>query len=127
MTIDQNAPVITRDEEMIAAPPDTVWAMFTDINQWTSWNSDIDKAQLTGRLTVGAGIHWTTVSMDIISTVGELLAGQRIVWSGTSQGITGIHHWHFTPTPNGTLVAHRRILVRRAGAEVNGFDAAEFR
>lgn len=104
MTIDQNAPVITHDEELITVPLNIVWTVFTDINHWTNWNSDIDKAQLTGSLTVGAEIHWTTAGMDIVSTIGELIDNQRIVWSGTSQGITGIHQWQFTSTPNGTLV-----------------------
>lgn len=104
MEIDQNAPVITRDEEPIDAPLAVVWAVFTDVSRWTAWNKDIENAQLTGPFTVSAAIHWSTAGLDIVSTVGELIPQQRIVWSGTSQGILGIHHWQFTPTETGTLV-----------------------
>lgn len=104
MTIDQSAPVITRDQQLIEASLDTVWRVFTNIANWTQWNKDINQASLDGPLTVGSAIHWTTAGMDIVSTIGELVPQQRIVWSGETQSIMGIHHWQFTSVEEGTLV-----------------------
>ena len=104
MTINEKAPVITRDEIRIAKPISIVWDLFTNVVEWTSWNKDINRATLVGPLAVGSAIHWTTAGMDIVSTIGELIPGQRIVWSGTSNGIEGIHHWQFTAIEQGTRV-----------------------
>ena len=39
--IDENAPVITRDEILIDAPLSTVWDLHTDISSWSEWLPDI--------------------------------------------------------------------------------------
>jgi hypothetical protein len=41
MDIDENAPVITRDEILIDAPLDTVWGLQTGISSWSEWQPDI--------------------------------------------------------------------------------------
>jgi uncharacterized membrane protein len=46
MDIDQNAPVITRDEILIKAPLTTVWNLFTNINAWPDWHKEIQSACL---------------------------------------------------------------------------------
>ena len=104
MTIDQNAPVITRDQQLIRASLQTVWHIFTNVPKWTQWNKDINQASLDGPLTVGSAVHWTTAGMNIVSTIGELIPQQRIVWSGVTQGIMGVHHWQFMAVEEGTLV-----------------------
>lgn len=104
MTIDEKASVITRVGIQIVAPTDTVWTIFTDVARWTTWNRAIDRAALDGPIAVGSAIHWATAGMDIVSTIGELIPHRRLVWSGTSNGIVGIHHWQFTPVEGGTLV-----------------------
>jgi len=104
MDIDQNAPVITRDEIVIAAPVGTVWNLFADISAWLDWNKDIESASLDGPLSVGATFRWRTAGMDITSTVDEWVPQQGVAWSGLVQGILGIHVWRFTPVAGGTLV-----------------------
>ncbi len=104
MDIDRNAPVITRDEIVIAAPLSSVWDLFTDISSWTGWYKEIDSARLDAPLAVGAVFNWTTAGLNIASTVGELIPQQRIAWSGTVQGIVGIHVWRFIPAEDGVLV-----------------------
>src|SRR3712207_8530718 len=42
MDIDENAPVITRDEILIDATLDTIWGLQTDISSWSQWQPDID-------------------------------------------------------------------------------------
>ena len=102
--IDANAPVITRDEIRIDAPPEVIWNIQTNISAWPQWQPEVDTAQLDGALTVGSVFHWETAGLQITSTVQEVDPPRRIVWSGPAQGITAIHVWEFTPTDHGVLV-----------------------
>jgi len=104
MDINRNAPVITRDEIVIAAPLSTVWKVLTDIAAWPEWQQDISRASLEGPLAAGVVFHWSTAGLDIASTVGELVPLERIGWSGPAQGIMGVHVWRLTPVQNGVRV-----------------------
>ena len=104
MEINANAPVITRDEILIKASLTKVWNMFINIKHWPRWNKDISDASAPPTLAVGKSFRWSTAGMNITSTIGELVPEQRIGWSGTVQGILGIHVWSFLPVKEGVLV-----------------------
>src|SRR5215203_5076563 len=78
MGIDENAPVISREEILIDAPLGTIWGLHTDISSWSEWLPDIDAS--------------------------EIEPPRRIVWSGPAQSIMAIHLWTMTPSENGVLV-----------------------
>jgi hypothetical protein len=102
--INQQAPVVSRKEIVTRAPLDAVWAAHTDIPDWPTWNPAITRAELEGPLKVGAYFHWETEGLAISSTISEVIPGRRIVWSGTVNGILGIHQWTFTPISDGVLI-----------------------
>lgn len=105
MEINTNAPVITRDEIVVAAPVGTVWNLLTDFAAWPRWNKDITRAQSDSPVAVGSVFHWDTAGLaGIDSTIGEVIPQRRIAWSGPSHGIMGTHVWHFTPVAEGVLV-----------------------
>ena len=104
MDIDENAPVITRDEILIDAPLGTVWGLHTDISSWSEWLPDIDSSTIEGPLQAGTVFRWQTFGLSIESTIREIDPPRRIVWSGPAQGIVAIHLWTMTPTENGMLV-----------------------
>ena len=104
MDIDENAPVITRDEILIDAPLDTIWSLQTGISSWSEWQPDIDASTLEGPLEVGTVFRWQTYGLSIESTIQEIDAPRRIVWSGLAQGITAIHSWTMTPSEDRVLV-----------------------
>ncbi|MER6032108.1 SRPBCC family protein [Streptomyces sp. NPDC001851] len=95
VTIDETAPVIVRLSTVVDAPLTTVWDLHTDIAAWPTWNPDIDRAAPNGPLTPGSSFTWRTHGLDITSTVRELVPGERIVWGGPADGITGMHVWTF--------------------------------
>ncbi|MFJ2931273.1 SRPBCC family protein [Streptomyces sp. NPDC087219] len=97
-TIDENAPVVVRLSTVIDAPIERVWQLHTDIDAWAAWNADVDEATLDGPLETGTSFTWKTHGLDITSTVTELVPGERIVWGGPADGITGIHVWTFERT-----------------------------
>ena len=65
MDIDENAPVITRDEILIDAPLDTIWSLQTGISSWSEWQPDIDASTIEGPLEVGTVFRWQTYGLRI--------------------------------------------------------------
>lgn len=104
MEIDTAAPVITRDEILIHAPIETVWAIQIDVAAWPSWQPDVDGVQVDGPLSVGSTFRWQTFGLDIASTVQELDAPRRIVWGGPAGGIVAVHVWDLLAREDGVLV-----------------------
>ena len=91
MDIDENAPVISRDEILIDAPIESIWGLHTDISSWSEWMPDIDTSTIEGPLAVGTVFRWQTYGLSIHSTIQEIDPPRRIVWSGPAQGIAAIH------------------------------------
>jgi uncharacterized protein YndB with AHSA1/START domain len=104
MEINSNAPIISRHEVAISAPLESVWRVFTEIDRWPEWNSDIPKATVTWPIAVGTVIHWETAGMAIPSTIGEVVPLKKIAWNGETSGILGMHVWRFSATAGGTHV-----------------------
>ena len=104
MEINEDAPVITRDEIVVRAPIETIWEIQTNVDDWPSWQPDVDGAESDGPLEVGSVFRWQTAGLDITSTVKEVDAPRRIVWGGPAHGITGIHLWTFDVTGSAVRV-----------------------
>ena len=104
MNINSNAPVVAALEITIDADIQTVWDVLTQIDRWPEWNTEIPQAHLAGAIAVNTVFHWETAGLAIASSIGELIPGQRIGWSGTTGGILGIHVWTLSRTPDGTRV-----------------------
>ncbi|MER6036061.1 SRPBCC family protein [Streptomyces sp. NPDC001835] len=104
--IDASAPVITRDDILIHAPLHTIWKIQTDVENWPTWQPNVDVVvkDTPGRLRPGSVFRWTTEGLNITSTVKQVDYGKRLAWGGPAQGITAIHVWTFTPTTDGVLV-----------------------
>lgn len=71
VNIDQNAPAITRDEILMAAPLSTVWNVQTDISAWPRWNTDVSRAEMTDPLAAGTVFRWSTAGLDDITSTGR--------------------------------------------------------
>lgn len=104
MEINADAPVIARDEIVVRAPIETVWGVQTDVAAWPSWQPDVDEVRADGPLSVGSTFRWQTFGLDITSTVEEIEAPGRVVWSGPAGGIFAVHVWELTAREDGVLV-----------------------
>ena len=102
--IDSSAPVTARHEVDIDAPLERVWQLHVDVNSWPSWQTDITAAHIDGPFELGVSFDWTSYGFGVTSTVYGLDEQARVLWGGTSGGITGIHEWLFEQTPNGVHV-----------------------
>jgi uncharacterized membrane protein len=102
--VDRAAPVIARHEIEIEAPLDTVWQLHVDVNAWPTWQTDITAAHIDGALEPGVSFDWTSYGFSVTSTVYDVTERTRVLWGGTSGGITGVHEWLFSETPGGVHV-----------------------
>ena len=102
--VDRTAPVLALHEIDIEAPLDTVWKLHVDVNAWPSWQTDITDARIDERLEPGVSFDWTSYGFSVTSTVYEMTEPTRVLWGGTSGGITGVHEWLFEKTPGGIHV-----------------------
>lgn len=46
----------------------TIWALWTDINRWSSWNAGVAQAKLDGPFVVGAEFSMTPSGQDAMSS-----------------------------------------------------------
>ena len=96
--------MIAVHEVDIEAPLDTVWRLHTDVNAWPRWQTDITGAHIDAAFEPGVSFDWTSYGFSVTSTVYDLAARSRVLWGGTSGGITGVHEWLFSETPGGVHV-----------------------
>ncbi len=104
MHINQNAPVVQQNERFIAASPEKVWAVLTDINNWTSWHPKISRAKMTGEALPGTTFEWKANGASIKSVLQTVEPYRSLGWSGTTFGGSAIHNWQLEPQDSGTLV-----------------------
>ena len=104
MEINWRAPAVARDEVIVEAPIDRVWALRTDVNSWPGWRSDVSQAGLEGPLGVGSVFRWRSGGFGVVSTVREVQPGRRPGWTGRALRTRATHTWAFEPREGGVLV-----------------------
>lgn len=104
MKINQEAPVVQSEEIIINAKPEKVWKVLTDIEKWSSWNSNIKDPKLKEAPSVGASFTWKTNGSKIKSKIHTYDQNESLGWEGKTFGAKAIHNWYLEPTNNGTKV-----------------------
>ena len=103
MEINLRAPSKATKTIVINAPVEKIWHFVTNVNNWSTWNPEVKKANLTGDFIVGAVFKWKT-GVSIVSTVREVKHHEKIAWTGKAIGTNAIHTWSFKETENGVEV-----------------------
>lgn len=92
-------------DRRIAAAPEAVWRLLTDLETWPLWGPSVRRAALRDGGTVlreGAqGTVWTAVGVALPFTVTEFIPGRR--WDWTVAGVTATGH-EVTSTTSGCVV-----------------------
>jgi uncharacterized protein YndB with AHSA1/START domain len=104
MDINRTAPATGSGEVQIAASPDTVWAILTDIDGWPRWNADVKSAHLDGALAVGSTFRWKSGPASLTSTIQTVRPPSEIGWTGTTMSIKAVHVFHLEARDGGTFV-----------------------
>lgn len=90
----------------IAASPETVWKLLTDVERWPEMTASIDRVELLDKpfaVSSRARVHQPKIPAAVW-TVTELTEGEAFTWESRSPGVTttGVHA--LTPTPDGVTV-----------------------
>jgi uncharacterized protein YndB with AHSA1/START domain len=104
MDVNRAAPVVAADEIEIAASPQAVWYVLTDLESWPRWNSDVKSMSMEGALAQGTVFRWRAGPGTITSTIQDLQPPTLIAWTGTTFGIKARHVYRLEPRGDGTLV-----------------------
>jgi uncharacterized protein YndB with AHSA1/START domain len=103
MDIDRNAPATASGEIQIAASPETVWDVLSDLPSWPQWNADVQSMSLQGPLEPGTGFRWKSGSTSLRSELQVVDPPSEMAWTGTTMGIHAVHVFRFQPKDGGTL------------------------
>lgn len=102
--INDDAPVVERQEVFINASPDRVWEVLTDIDNWPEWQSSVTKAQLKESLSEGSIFKWKAGGVKFTSRLHTVKVASEVGWTGKTFGASAVHNWYFYPQDSGTLV-----------------------
>jgi uncharacterized protein YndB with AHSA1/START domain len=104
-------PLTAQKHVVIKAPPEVVWRIHTDVNDWSQWHQSISSARLVGPLAIGSHFVWKSGGLSIDSTVQSLEPERRMSWSGRSLGTHATHTWTFQRQSGGTLVTTEESMT----------------
>lgn len=80
-------------ERVIGAPPEAVWRVLVDLDEWPRWGPSVRRAALDDgctELTAGAqGTVWTAVGVPLRFRVTEFEPGRRWAWTVAGVPATG--------------------------------------
>jgi uncharacterized protein YndB with AHSA1/START domain len=100
---------------LVEAPPDKVWAIYSDVEQWPKWTSTMEKIQRLdhGPLEVGSTARIDAKgSPSSVWTVTECTEGKSFTWESTARGVKLVA-WHLIePDGGGSRV---NLGVRMSG------------
>jgi hypothetical protein len=101
------APVYTRNELEMEAPPVAVWRWLVRATAWPDWYANSRNVVIDGGgtdLAPGARFHWTTFHVRVHTVVEEFVPEERLAWSGKGLGARGYHGWVIEPRTTGCRV-----------------------
>ena len=104
------------DQITIAAPIETVWAVYTDVTAWPEWTASVTSVELlgTGPLTIGSRVRIKQPRLPRVTwTVTELEPGRSWIWSNDSPGAHTRAGHELTPTDDGGTEA--RLWIDQQG------------
>jgi len=102
--VDRTAPVRSRRQIDVAAPPQVVWEVLTHFEQWPQWNPDVKSMSYAGPLAPGSEFRWKAGPGTIVSTLEQVDPPRRVSWRGRTMSIKALHEWQLEPRGDGTSV-----------------------
>jgi uncharacterized protein YndB with AHSA1/START domain len=105
MQINERAPAVASEEIEVAAPPEIVWNVISEIDAWPQWNPAITQSSLDGALAPGSTFRWKAGPGTITSTLRQVDPPHVLAWTGKTFGINAIHVYRLEPAEGGTRVS----------------------
>jgi hypothetical protein len=96
------APVQSKAEIEISAPPQVVWEVLTRFENWPNWNPDVKSMSFEGPLAPGSTFRWKAGPGTILSTLDRVEPPHHVSWHGRTLTIDAYHQWWLEPREGGT-------------------------
>ena len=103
MDINRSAPAVAEGSTQIAAPPESVWDVLSDLAAWPTWNRDVRSVTFQGPLAPGSEFRWKAGRSSLVSTLQVVEPPREIGWTGVTMGIHAVHVFRFEPDGGGTM------------------------
>ena len=104
----ERCPVHVRNEIVVPATPERIWAWLIRAPLWPTWYPNSKDVRILGgdlqRLQPGTEFVWRTFGVAIRSTVIEFRAPQRITWNAFGLGVDACHAWLIEQVSGGTRI-----------------------
>ncbi|MFD9359527.1 polyketide cyclase [Streptomyces sp. NPDC060031] len=104
------------------AAPEAIWHLWTDVENWGTWNADIEKIELRGPFAAGSEITMTPAGQDPVELrIAEVAEGESFVDEARFDGLV-LRTAHRIERLDGTAAAAVRVVYRM---EITGAGAEE--
>ena len=104
----RKAPVHVRNELLVDAPCESIWAWLVRAEQWPTWYANSANVRfLEGSppdLALGTTFKWKTFGVTLTSTVHEFVPNERLAWDAKGPGVYAYHAWLLHRTDAGCRV-----------------------
>lgn len=101
-------PIHVRNDIVIAASSQAIWAWLIRARLWPTWYSNSSEVQILAStsldLFANARFSWRTFGVRLMSQVREFLPCERIAWDAVGIGIRAYHAWLIAETSHGVRV-----------------------
>ncbi len=114
--VDTTAECFSKEEITINSPVENVYNILSDINNWTTWQSSVTKAEVSGATAAGVRFKWKAGGLNINSQLHTVNVNSEIGWTGRIWWIRAVHNWYLSNENNKT-----RVIVKES---LKGFGAS---
>jgi uncharacterized protein YndB with AHSA1/START domain len=108
--VDSTVKCFSEEEIVINASVERVFETLADINHWPEWQSNVKKAEMSGKAEVGKKFRWKAGGLSITSRLHTVQPYSELGWTGRIWWITAVHNWYLMKEGNGTRVVVKESL-----------------
>lgn len=103
----REASFFVHNEIEINASPQVVWDLLIRAPAWPEWYEGASNVMVpgtSGLLEPDTAFSWSTMGLDLTSTIKEFVPNERLSWESRKSTIKGYHAWLIVPTTTGCRV-----------------------
>ena len=103
------------DQVTIAAPPDSVWRIYSDVEGWPDWTASVKTVRYTSgaELVPGATVRIEQPKLPkAVWEVTEIEPGRSWTWVAKGPGITTVATHTLEPLPDGGTLVRQHLEQR---------------
>lgn len=108
--VDTTAVCFSKEEITINSPIQNVYSILSDINNWTTWQGSVTKAEINGAPAPGVRFKWKAGGLNINSQLHTVNINSEIGWTGRIWWIKAVHNWYLSYENNKTKVIVKESL-----------------